>query len=127
MIVDAVEGRAVGTAVRPRAERLSSRKLWIAFARAASRARRRRRRRAPGVVRRQPVAARRPACGASRARSSPTTRSRSSTTTGAPFAKGLVALLRRGAPREVAGRKTSELADGLSHEVVHRDDLVVLP
>ena len=45
---------------------------------------------------------------------------------GVPFAKGLVrypaAVLRR-----VAGRQTSELDDGLPHEVVHRDDLVVLP
>ena len=45
---------------------------------------------------------------------------------GTPFAKGLVrysaAVL-----RDVAGRRTSELADGLPHEVVHRDDLVVLP
>ena len=29
--------------------------------------------------------------------------------------------------REVAGRQTSELDDGVPHEVVHRDDLVVLP
>ena len=42
------------------------------------------------------------ACATSRASSTPTTRSRSSTTTGAPFAKGLVALLRRGA---AAGRR----------------------
>ncbi|HXY93760.1 MAG TPA: glutamate 5-kinase, partial [Acidimicrobiia bacterium] len=36
VIVDAIEGRAVGTVVRPRPERLPSRKLWIAFARGAS-------------------------------------------------------------------------------------------
>ena len=45
---------------------------------------------------------------------------------GVPFAKGLVryasAVLER-----VAGRRTAELPDGLPHEVVHRDDLVVLP
>ena len=45
---------------------------------------------------------------------------------GVPFAKGLVrypaATLRR-----VAGRQTSELDEGVPHEVVHRDDLVVLP
>ena len=34
---------------------------------------------------------------------------------------------RRPALRAVAGRRTAELADGLPHEVVHRDDLVVLP
>jgi glutamate 5-kinase len=45
---------------------------------------------------------------------------------GVPFATGLVrypaAVLRR-----VAGCQTSELDEGLPHEVVHRDDLVVLP
>ena len=84
---------------RPAAERLSSRKLWIAFARGRGRAGRRRRRRPPGAVRRQPLAARRPACGASRARSTPTTRSRSSTTTALPFAKGLVSYSAGGAAR----------------------------
>ena len=29
--------------------------------------------------------------------------------------------------KDVAGSKTSELPDGLPHEVVHRDDLVMLP
>ena len=111
---------------RPRAERLSSRKLWIAFARGAAGrivvddgARR-------ALVSSRPLAARRPACAASRARSTPTTRSRSSTATGAPFAKGLVRYS-AAALRAVAGRRTAELADGLPHEVVHRDDLVVLP
>jgi hypothetical protein len=27
----------------------------------------------------------------------------------------------------VAGRRTSDLPEGVPHEVVHRDDLVVLP
>ena len=36
VIVDAIEGRAVGTAVRPKPQRLPSRKLWIAFARDAA-------------------------------------------------------------------------------------------
>jgi glutamate 5-kinase len=44
---------------------------------------------------------------------------------GVVFAKGLV---RHGAGRirSWAGRRTSELPDGAAHEVVHRDDLVVL-
>ena len=29
--------------------------------------------------------------------------------------------------RDVAGRRTTELPEGMPHEVVHRDDLVVLP
>ena len=42
------------------------------------------------------------------------------------FAKGLV---RYGAAalKGVAGSRTVDLPDGLPHEVVHRDDLVVLP
>jgi glutamate 5-kinase len=45
---------------------------------------------------------------------------------GRVFAKGLVRVdaATLGA---VAGRRTSELPDGMPHEVVHRDDLVVLP
>jgi hypothetical protein len=35
--------------------------------------------------------------------------------------------LSAGQLRAVAGRRTSELGEGLPHEVVHRDDLVVLP
>ena len=44
---------------------------------------------------------------------------------GRVFAKGLV---RHPAERVTAwaGRRTSELPDGATHEVVHRDDLVVL-
>jgi glutamate 5-kinase len=42
------------------------------------------------------------------------------------FAKGLCRLDAAGL-REVAGRHTSELPEGVTHEVVHRDDLVVLP
>jgi glutamate 5-kinase len=45
---------------------------------------------------------------------------------GAPFAKGIVRYSAR-ALRDVAGRRTSELPEGMPHEVVHRDDLVVLP
>ena len=46
--------------------------------------------------------------------------------TGSPFAKGLVRYGARGL-REVAGRRTAQLPDGAPQEVVHRDDLVVLP
>jgi len=44
---------------------------------------------------------------------------------GVVFAKGLV---RHAAERieSWVGRRTSELPDGAAHEVVHRDDLVVL-
>ena len=45
---------------------------------------------------------------------------------GRVFAKGLVRLGSVGL-REVAGRHTTQLPEGMPHEVVHRDDLVVLP
>jgi glutamate 5-kinase len=45
---------------------------------------------------------------------------------GRPFAKGLVRYS-AGTLRAVAGRRTGDLDEGLPHEVVHRDDLVVLP
>src|SRR5207302_204436 len=45
---------------------------------------------------------------------------------GKVFAKGLVRYAAN-VLKDVAGSKTSELPDGLPHEVVHRDDLVVLP
>ncbi|MHB1929497.1 MAG: PUA domain-containing protein, partial [Acidimicrobiales bacterium] len=45
---------------------------------------------------------------------------------GVVFAKGIA---RHGAGRleELAGRRTSELSEDVPHEVVHRDDLVLLP
>ena len=45
---------------------------------------------------------------------------------GAVFAKGLCRYTSHQLARSL-GRRTAELADGLPHEVVHRDDLVVLP
>ena len=45
---------------------------------------------------------------------------------GKVFAKGL-ARLGAASLREVAGRRTADLPEGVPHEVVHRDDLVVLP
>jgi glutamate 5-kinase len=45
---------------------------------------------------------------------------------GAVFAKGITRL-DAAALREVAGRRTADLPEGIPHEVVHRDDLVVLP
>jgi glutamate 5-kinase len=45
---------------------------------------------------------------------------------GKVFAKGLTRL-GSVSLREVAGRRTRDLPEGIPHEVVHRDDLVVLP
>jgi len=125
VVVDAIEGRAVGTQVQARRDRLSSRKLWIAFAR--------------GAAGRVIVDA-----GARDA----LTRSKRSllpagvrgvdgsfephdavevvTEDGVVFAKGLVRYSSTGL-QSVAGKRTAELEDGASPEVIHRDDLVVLP
>jgi glutamate 5-kinase len=125
VVVDAIEGKPVGTVIHPRPERLSSRKLWIAFAR--------------GAAGRIVVDA-----GARRAL---TTQQRSLLAAGvrgvegafepddaveivdvdgAPFAKGLTRYSAEEL-RDAAGRRTADLPDTLPHEVVHRDDLVVLP
>jgi len=45
---------------------------------------------------------------------------------GATFAKGL-ARTSAADLRQTAGRRTGDLPDGLSHVVVHRDDLVIVP
>lgn len=45
---------------------------------------------------------------------------------GQVFARGMV-WVSAAELRAFAGRKTSELPDGMIHEVIHRDDLVVLP
>jgi glutamate 5-kinase len=125
VIVDAIEGRAVGTAVRPRAQRLSSRKLWIAFARGA----------AGKIV--VDDGARRALCAENRSLLPAGVREVDGAfdvddaveivgADGKPFAKGLVRYS-AASLRSVAGRHTTDLGDGLPHEVVHRDDLVVLP
>ena len=125
VIADAIAGRTVGTALLPRPERLSSRKLWIAFARAS----------AGRVV--VDDGARNALCSDNRSLLPAGVRGVEGDFepddaveivdgNGSPFAKGLV---RYGASGllEVAGRRTSQLPDGAPQEVVHRDDLVVLP
>ncbi len=125
VVTDAIAGRSVGTAFPARGERLSSRKLWIAFARDP----------AGRVV--VDDGARRALCEHHRSLLPAGVRGVEGDfdaddaveivgPDGLPFAKGLVrypAAVLRG----VAGQQTSELQDGVPHEVVHRDDLVVLP
>ena len=121
----AIAGRPVGTVVRARTQRLPSRKLWIAFARAAS---------GRIVV---DDGARRALCRDHRSLLPAGVLGVEGNFeaddaveivdgSGVPFAKGLVRYASTVLER-VAGRQTSELGDGLPHEVVHRDDLVVLP
>jgi glutamate 5-kinase len=120
-----VAGEAVGTVVLPRAKRLGSRKLWIAFAQ--------------GAHGRLLVddGARRALVDAGRSLLPAGVRAVEGSfdaddavevigPDGRPFAKGLVryssVLL-----AELAGSRTSDLPEGAPHEVIHRDDLVVLP
>jgi glutamate 5-kinase len=121
----AARGEAVGTAVRPRAQRLPSRKLWIAFARAA----------AGRVV--VDAGARRALCEHGRSLLPAGVRGVEGVfeadeavevvaEDGRPFAKGLVRFS-ADMLRSVAGWRTGDLPEGSPHEVIHRDDLVVLP
>ena len=121
----AIDGRPVGTAVRARSQRLSSRKLWIAFARGAA-----------GRVT-VDAGAQRALMHQGRSLLPAGVRDVEGTFAaedaveivgddGRPFAKGLVRYSAT-ALRQVAGRRTADLPDGQPHEVIHRDDLVVLP
>ncbi len=125
VVVDALAGKPVGTAFAPRSQRLSSRKLWIAFAQGAQ---------GRIVV---DAGARTALVSSGRSLLAAGVRGTEGQfdadaaveivdERGSVFAKGLsrysaVQL------RSVAGRRTADLPEGLPHEVVHRDDLVVLP
>lgn len=126
VLSDAVAGRAgVGTVVQPRPVRLAARKLWIAFA-------------VPsrgtvvvdeGAVRalmdkgRSLLAA---GVTAVRGRFSAEDPVELAGPDGTVFAKGLVRL-DAAVLAAVAGRRTGDLPEGVAHEVIHRDDLVMLP
>ncbi len=126
VLADAVAGvPGVGTVVRPRTKRLPARKLWIAFAVGAS-----------GTVVVDEGARRAllehsvsllPA-GVREVRGSFVADDAVEVAglDGKVFAKGLVRT-GSGVLTQLAGRRTSDLPDGVPHEVVHRDDLVVLP
>jgi glutamate 5-kinase len=126
VLADAVDGVAgVGTAVRPREKRLAARKLWIAFAVGSQGrvvvdegARRALVERGVSLL---PAGVREV-----RGRFMADDAVEVAGPDGRVFAKGLV---RVGAVQlaALAGRRTSDLPEGVPHEVVHRDDLVVLP
>src|ERR687894_1909847 len=126
VLADAVNGvPGVGTAVRPRAKRLAARKLWIAFA-VGSHGRvvvdeGARRALVEKGVSLLPAGVREV-----RGRFVADDAVEVAGPDGRVFAKGLVRV-GAGQLAALAGRRTSELPEGVPHEVVHRDDLVVLP
>jgi len=125
VVVDAIAGRSVGTAFAPRPQRLPSRKLWIAFARASE---------GRIVV---DAGARRALVADGRSLLLAGVRGIEGTfdadavveivdEAGEVFAKGIT---RHGAAGLTAllGRRRDEIPEGTPSEAVHRDDLVVLP
>jgi glutamate 5-kinase len=126
VLAGAVAGEAgIGTVVRPRPKRLGARKLWIAFAVGSSGtvvvdegARRALLERNVSLLPAGVVEGRGGfSAGDAVELAGPD---------GRPFATGLVQLS-ASQLAAVAGRRTADLGDGVPHEVVHRDDLVVLP
>ncbi|HZB71797.1 MAG TPA: glutamate 5-kinase [Acidimicrobiales bacterium] len=126
VLADAVAGvPGVGTAVRPRSKRLAARKLWIAFAVGShgrvvvdEGARRALVERGVSLL---PAGVREV-----RGRFVADDAVEVAGPDGRVFAKGLVRV-GAGQLAALAGRRTSDLPEGVPHEVVHRDDLVVLP
>jgi glutamate 5-kinase len=125
VVTDALAGRSVGTSFAPRAQRLPSRKLWIAFARASE-----------GKVfvdagaRRALVTGGKSLLPAGVRGVAGTFDSDASVEIvdedGTVFAKGLCRYTSLQL-QSYRGHKTADLPEGFPHEVVHRDDLVVLP
>ncbi len=124
VVVESIGPNPSGTVVRPHDRQLPSRKLWIAFARGAAG-----RIAVDDGARRALVEQGRSLLPAGVCDVHGDFESDAAVEvideSGEPFAKGLV---RYSAPalRASAGQRTAALAEGLPHEVIHRDDLVVL-
>jgi glutamate 5-kinase len=125
VVSDALAGRSVGTSFAPRAQRLASRKLWIAFARASE-----------GTIT-VDAGARRALVEGGKSLLPAGVRDVDGDFDadasveivedgGTVFAKGLCRYTSRQL-ESYRGRRTADLPEGFPHEVVHRDDLVVLP
>lgn len=126
VVVGAIEGRpGIGTVIQPRPVRLSARKLWIAFAQGAQ-----------GRVVVDDGARRALTGGGKSLLPAGVVSSEGNFDAdasvevvgpdGVVFAKGLVRVSSV-AMRAIAGQRTNDLPEGTPHEVIHRDDLVVLP
>lgn len=126
VLTDAVAGRpGVGTVVHPRPQRMAARKLWIAFAVDTTGrvlvdegARRALLERGVSLL----PAGVRDVEGAFVADEAVEIAGPD----GITFAKGLVRVSAADL-RRTAGRRTADLPEGVSHLVVHRDDLVIVP
>jgi glutamate 5-kinase len=126
VLAEAVAGVAgVGTVLHPRPRRLPARKLWIAFAVGSSGtvvvddgARR-------ALVERN-VSLLPAGVKAVHGRFQADDAVEVADEAGRVFAKGLVRLDAT-LLHELAGSRTADLPDGVPHEVIHRDDLVLLP
>lgn len=126
VLADAVAGVAgVGTVVQPRAQRISARKLWIAFALESGGritvdegARRALLERGVSLL----PAGVTGVSGAFLADQGVEVAGPD----GVVFAKGLTQVSAADLVT-VAGRRTGDLPEGMVHEVVHRDDLVIVP
>lgn len=125
VLAGAVAGQEIGTRFEARKRRLGARKLWIAFAARVAGAitvddgaRRALTERHTSLLPAGVVATDGrfvdgdtvEVCG----------------TDGAAFARGMV-FVESQQLRKVAGMQTRDLPDGMAHEVIHRDDLVMLP
>jgi glutamate 5-kinase len=125
VLAAAADGERVGTRFQARARRLTARKLWIAFASHSA-----------GAIivddgaRRALVEGKKSLLPAGvvavegRFVEGDTVEVRG--TDGRPFARGMV-FVDATQLRKVRGMQTRDLPEGVVHEVIHRDDLVVLP
>jgi glutamate 5-kinase len=124
VLADAVADVGVGTTFAGHDRRLGARKLWIAFASEArgaivvdDGAKRAMTQRGTSLL----PAGVRDVTGEFDEGDTVEVR----TVEGGAFARGMV-FAGSAALRAVAGRQTSELPDGMVHEVIHRDDLIIL-
>ena len=125
VLVDAVGDRHVGTTFAAHDRRLPARKLWIAFAAEVA-----------GSITvdegaRQALTTRSTSLLPAGVRSVAGRFAEGDTVDvlgpdGVAFARGMV-FVAAADLREVAGRQTRDLPQGMVHEVIHRDDLVMLP
>jgi len=125
VLADAVDKRRVGTTFSAHDRRLPARKLWIAFAAEVA-----------GSITvddgaRHALTVRSTSLLPAGVRSVTGRFGEGDTVDvcgadGVAFARGMV-FVAAADLRQVAGRQTKDLPDGMVHEVIHRDDLVLLP